>query len=35
MNLDEITKIIGSTESPIALGGYDSDDLTPIVVYRI
>ena len=26
MNLDEITKIIGSTESPIALGGYDSDD---------
>ena len=26
MNLDEITKIIGSTESPIALGGYNSDD---------
>jgi len=26
MNLDEITKIIGSTESPIALGGHDSDD---------
>ena len=26
MNLDEITKIIGSNDSPIALGGYDSDD---------
>ncbi|MDC0202758.1 hypothetical protein OAJ97_03540 [Candidatus Nitrosopelagicus sp.] len=26
MNLDEITKIIGSIESPIALGGYDSDN---------
>ena len=26
MDLGEIIKIIGSTESPIALGGYDSDD---------
>ncbi|MDC0171919.1 hypothetical protein OAK02_03755 [Candidatus Nitrosopelagicus sp.] len=26
MNLDEITKIIGSNDSPIALGGYDSDN---------
>ena len=26
MNLEEITKIIGSTDFPIALGGYDSDD---------
>ena len=26
MNLDEIIKIIGPTESPIALGGYDSDN---------
>ena len=26
MNLDKIIKTIGSTVSPIALGGYDSDD---------
>ena len=26
MNLDEIIKIIGPTNSPIAIGGYNSDD---------
>ena len=26
MNLDEIVKIIGPNDSPIALGGYNSDD---------
>ena len=28
MNLDEIIKIIGPTNSPIAIGGYNSDDIS-------
>ena len=36
MNLEQITKIIGSTDSPIALGGYDSDDFdTDCNIYNL
>jgi len=36
MNLNEIIKIIGQTNSPIALGGYNSDDLdTDCNIYNL
>ena len=36
MDLEQITKIIGSTDSPIALGGYDSDDFdTDCNIYNL
>ena len=36
MNLDEIIKIIGPTNSPIAIGGYNSDDFdTDCNIYNL
>ena len=35
MNHDEIIKIIGPNDSPIAIGGYNSDDFDMIVTYTI